>query len=666
MKKGFTLIELLAVIVILAIIAVIAVPIVLNVINNAKDSAEEREYKFIEHAAELYLSGENISDIGEIYTVSVSELKQLGYIDTKYTGEYVVIKKENGKYKYYYTGRDNYEGMTAIEHILNKYYGIKLGDYVNFNHKLGTQKEYTSVQTKNGYDNQTFSLEDYNGGWRVVGLDHGRIKLISATIIGPTTGGNTTANPIQSFYYLKGEAAYIYGIEELNNISKLYGQGEYVYDARSVNVDDLRDVTLGFDNIEKQSIGHEKNFGYKYGFDQGLGEFGTTVNFTLSDGQIKYINENGSKLTVDDDWFYYYDKENNKFLNSSNLESEIAKKKTYKVNNSTYQFYPTYLYENINDLDNKLFYELLYKNALTYNASDELQSNVYWVATRREFSNAKGYLSYGLNKAFGGGYTADTLTKLTKDSSTGVISVTESEKYYGVRPVITLSSSVKLEASKGQNTHVSRRTAWKIVGQTPNNDYPPLCSLESDLDGNGIVSVGDKYLCDLGDGATRTFYVLENGNSTNLTKWNGTDLLDWNIMAGTAGANEVALIMDRNISGSSKVYYDESGSTTSGPTTANVYLEEKTKGWAELAKSEISLPTYHQIYNVSNSSTLTSTLWLYDNLNGTGVFGYLTATRHGNSDSWVVYTNGSMIVQSLKNLHFGIRPVITIPIEDLK
>jgi hypothetical protein len=57
---------------------------------------------------------------------------------------------------------------------------------------------------------------------------------------------------------------------------------------------------------------------------------------------------------------------------------------------------------------------------------------------------------------------------------------------------------------------------------------------------------------------------------------------------------------------------------------------------------------------------------LYDNLYGTGVFGHLTMTPYGDADSWIVYEDGRMLVQSLKNLHFGIRPVITIQIEDLK
>lgn len=71
--------------------------------------------------------------------------------------------------------------------------------------------------TGNGYGDQSFTVGSITK-WRVVGEENGQIKI-------------TSADPIQtdtaSDYYLKGQAGYANGIEELNKICSIYGQGKY-------------------------------------------------------------------------------------------------------------------------------------------------------------------------------------------------------------------------------------------------------------------------------------------------------------------------------------------------------------------------------------------------------------------------------------------------------
>ena len=230
------------------------------------------------------------------------------------------------------------------------------------------------------------------------------------------------------------------------------------------------------------------------------------------------------------------------------------------------------------------------------------------------------------------------------------------------------------------------------------------------VSGDTAYSYGAKYICDLGDGEKRTFYMLEDGDTTTLAN------------NRIAQAGEVSLIMNANIGADGKavtlestdkgtvawctasdwskaggVVTDEMKSDKGacqygklcltnrlGPITANEELSKRTSGWDKITnKEKITLPNVYQIAQASglvfnNSSTnLLLPLWIYENINNDSIkqtllfAGYWTSTPEiaNNMNAWLVHKAGSAgaaiyHVQFSSGItytgDYGIRPVITI------
>jgi len=118
---------------------------------------------------------------------------------------------------------------------------------------------------------------------------------------------------------------------------------------------------------------------------------------------------------------------------------------------------------------------------------------------------------------------------------------------------------------------------------------------------------GTEYACELGDGVSRTFYVL------------GED------------GNNVKLIMNSNFESTVAWSRDEN----SVPDTANAYLASQTSGWTKLTQSQITLPESGRYWT---STTKSNDRW----------------------SAWSVTYAGSITARDITK-YDGIRPVITIP-----
>ncbi len=160
----------------------------------------------------------------------------------------------------------------------------------------------------------------------------------------------------------------------------------------------------------------------------------------------------------------------------------------------------------------------------------------------------------------------------------------------------------------------------------------------------GQFAYGDGYTCELGDNDAKTFFVLE-----------------------TNGDN-VSLIMDRNIdsngkgttSGGNTVAWCKSGSNnTCAADRALEYLKTSTTGWTKLTESQISLPSYDQIYKAAGNKTSGLPTWLYEN----NVYGYWTSTPHASNSNraWLVNYHGNLNFNFVDfDDSYGVRPVITV------
>jgi len=164
-------------------------------------------------------------------------------------------------------------------------------------------------------------------------------------------------------------------------------------------------------------------------------------------------------------------------------------------------------------------------------------------------------------------------------------------------------------------------------------------------------ALGAVYSCELGDGVTRTFYVL-----------------------GTDGDN-VKLIMNENL-GNTVAWCDQSGANpydnVCAADGANAYLASQTSGWTDLAQSQITLPDAQDIadamgdteWNDANYTGTVGPTWLWVNFDGdNGPYGYWTSTPNSDSSyiAWNVGYGGDLSSDGVDNdSYFGVRPVITI------
>ena len=223
------------------------------------------------------------------------------------------------------------EWTQVEEGITNGKVTLKIGDYVNYNHLEGvdttdTDKiSYTSKLADNGYGKQVFNISSYSsetGGWRVLGVEKGKLLLISGDIIGPDSGGYTDTTNGNKFY-LKGQAGYKNGIKELEIISSKYWQGMFAESARSVTVNEINRIT-----------GYIPETG---GYGRGnLWEYGNNVTYSWqeSDKGPYYSTTNGLSGTINNlhsSGFYWLNSKNNEWeqsLKSSTATSEEKQKIT--------------------------------------------------------------------------------------------------------------------------------------------------------------------------------------------------------------------------------------------------------------------------------------------------------------------------------------------------
>lgn len=128
----------------------------------------------------------------------------------------------------------NDENLTKLSEV------VKVGDYVSYKTQAGNS--YISKADKNGVKDQTFETTG-DEIWKVLSIkEDGSIELVSADVI------KTSANQV---YSLKGGKGYINIIDELNNICKIYANGENAVSARSIKYEDIYNL-FGIEEIANE------------------------------------------------------------------------------------------------------------------------------------------------------------------------------------------------------------------------------------------------------------------------------------------------------------------------------------------------------------------------------------------------------------------------------
>lgn len=307
----------------------------------------------------------------------------------------------------------------------NGKYTVELGDYINYecynSSILSSKLTYTSYskdsassEKNNGrntglssdYDdeigNQTFTVtEDSNDiKWQVMGVENGNLLIVME--------GQVYADGSDG-YYLRGAEALNYGIAELNEISKIYGNGEHATGARSIKVEDVNKIT-GYNPLKDANY-EGKAFGYREIF-----QYGNKVTYTLTSTGVTYSGTNGKTGTCTD--------------SSVKLmkPGDTTNTSPLTVESTSYE----YSADILPDTDTT-------KKAVAFLS----ESADYWLGSSHVCAN-EGNVYWGFFYVVGGGVNSDVSFWDSNGGASGT--------YYGLRPVVSLKSDIKLKPATAANT----------------------------------------------------------------------------------------------------------------------------------------------------------------------------------------------------------------------
>ena len=206
------------------------------------------------------------------------------------TGEAATQERELLEYEYEIAkANGETDAETYDEYLLEKKYGVKIGDKVDYNEgsysyttdtskgiggSVGTQDSTTKKYPLN---EATYTTKDLT--WRVLGMDEqGRLELISE-------------NPPTDTVALANEEGYLYGTAELDKMCyDLYGKGTHAAEARNLKADDI-DKLAGITEKDKETLNSNHPYGTKW-----------TYRFPSSGSYLQYKKVSADGNTVITDW----------------------------------------------------------------------------------------------------------------------------------------------------------------------------------------------------------------------------------------------------------------------------------------------------------------------------------------------------------------------------
>ncbi len=275
---------------------------------------------------------------------------------------------------------------------------LAIGDYVNYDCTT-TDAKYTSPEASNGYGDQTFTASEYQYGWRVLGADEetGELLIVSEDFV-PLEDGytNTTAN--RDFFYLRGQEGYQNGVDELEKICAIYGNGQGATGARSITVEDINKITGYNPNNVGVYDPEQTGSGTKYGAG-ALYEYGNRVTYYWDGTVLPYCRaENGleDKLTTDhnnslygNSFYWYEEKSGWKSSPYTGDATTDTMQEITELQSNYYNYYPNTLTddssgETVGISTDSTAYKMLFTNSSTgaNSSNTDLMSDFeYWIGS---------------------------------------------------------------------------------------------------------------------------------------------------------------------------------------------------------------------------------------------------------------------------------------------
>lgn len=438
MKKqnGITLIALIITIIILLILAMVSIKLVMNsgIITKAQKGVDVYSEEEIKEKIQLAYTDYKMAKASDDVSYTMQEaINNAGLEGAKAEeteeGWTITVPTKDGDKVYSVSDL----GVSKTQKAL------KLGDYVNYDPApvdSNAATTYTSYALSNvsanknngrtsGYSiDQTFNVGTKTDGWRVLSIENGQIKLISASAIQTKEG--------KDFYFSTpaSDKAYLSAVDELNAICSIYGKGKGAESAKSLDVDDINKLT-GYDPTTYAGYGNL--WQYRYYNDGGM----------TSSLQYRKSTDNEASWTA---WTNMSNGFNGQFYVPG---SEI-------INNSNRKETEKYTYTNYS-------YNIENDKVLNLVKGEKQLANGQWIASyaiepdelRCNF-NVRYLSSTGVRSqnCLGGSpfYRSDG-------------SVYTSGYARGVRPIVTLNANVEIDTSDSAKDGSSAAKAYELKAQ---------------------------------------------------------------------------------------------------------------------------------------------------------------------------------------------------------
>lgn len=308
------------------------------------------------------------------------------------------------------------DGCTNDDGICDNPNHLHIGDYVNFEEQTKSINKTEKIyDTETGYENNNIdstgnSYQSYTVNsstnqlyWRVLGYDSNKnqIKLIAST---PLVANNDGKNN-DGYLWLYGALAYTKASNAIDNLCyKLYGGVNGVVEARSAKQSDI-DAAVGITTSDqiRQYNADPYYGGYNYGDSFTINGAYTLEEYLADPDNYRNKPASGIKDTVDG---YYY-----------------------AINSAPEEGIP---YVTVN---NQRIVDMLFTDV------NLGSGGAYWLSSPGVVANSD-YARFGPGAVGGGGGVVSTGTYgMFRSNSNG--RVNENDGGFGVRPVVSLDSSVQ-------------------------------------------------------------------------------------------------------------------------------------------------------------------------------------------------------------------------------
>ena len=313
-RNGITLIALIITIIILLILAMVTINILINqgIIGHANNAV--RGYEVAEEKEQISLAYQNYKMDqlnNKDATFDMTQEDATVVPDEEVHGWYITFNKTIG----YDHTKDANGNAVAIPSYTS--YALANADSSKNN---GRTNGYTS--------DYTFNVNNYTGGWRVLGVKNGKLQLISASSVGGL--------------YLSGQEGYRDAEDELNAICAIYGQGKGAVagSARSINIDDVNAIT-GYNPVKTGN-------GEPYAKGE-INEYGNEITYYWKGNDIPYYTgTNGKEGNTGDshiNGFVWHDESglHNSPKSTTATNTETGRERITILKNTDYKYYSTTL-----------------------------------------------------------------------------------------------------------------------------------------------------------------------------------------------------------------------------------------------------------------------------------------------------------------------------------